>query len=118
MGYKSAGVLPTIAMLLPGVWLYTYDCMYLYLYVSSSPSDLVSIVIISPPLYMPCRKGQPCIHLLPLINTLNGQTHRLMRDTHHSARTGKYVFKHLRTRLSILYCIATFYYYVTKGITR
>ena len=50
--------LPTKAML---VWLGTYICNWLsgwlYFYVSSSPSDLVSTVIILPPLQLPCQKG-------------------------------------------------------------
>ena len=51
-------------------WLASNLFIYLYFYLSSSPSDFLSTVIISPPLQLPCWKGQPwyrCFHS----NTLN-----------------------------------------------
>ena len=63
--FSQQATLPTKAML---VWLGAHICNWLaiWLYFSvSSPSDFISTVIISPPLQLPCQKGQPwyrCFH--------------------------------------------------------
>ena len=54
---------------------YAYICNwlagYLNFYVLLLPSDLVSTVIISPPLQLPCQKRPTMVQMFSLINILN-----------------------------------------------
>ena len=57
---------------------------------NSSSGALISTVIISPPLQLPCRKGQPLVQMFSLINILNCLPPLI------------FVLKHICMRLTIL----------------